>query len=214
MKINEVEQLVGITKKNIRFYEEQGLICPKRQAENGYRNYSEADVEMLWKVKLLRKLAVPIEEIRKLQDNRQTLSDCLKRHEITLNREEENIRQTRQICQELVESGVDYNHMPTVELLKYMEEKEKGGTRFLNISVLDKKTRKKIAPLLATILVLLFMGFLIGMFFYMNTIEPIPWPAFWMILLIPAAVIVGVILAFRERVKEIEKGEEDAASNY
>ena len=26
MKINEVEALVGITKKNIRFYEEQGLL--------------------------------------------------------------------------------------------------------------------------------------------------------------------------------------------
>jgi DNA-binding transcriptional MerR regulator len=25
MKINQVEELVGITKKNIRFYEEQGL---------------------------------------------------------------------------------------------------------------------------------------------------------------------------------------------
>ena len=41
MKINEVEQVVGITRKNIRFYEEQGLIAPKRQIENGYRNYSE-----------------------------------------------------------------------------------------------------------------------------------------------------------------------------
>ena len=28
MKINEVEALVGITKKNIRFYEEQGLLKP------------------------------------------------------------------------------------------------------------------------------------------------------------------------------------------
>ena len=30
MKINEVEALVGITKKNIRFYEEQGLLKPGR----------------------------------------------------------------------------------------------------------------------------------------------------------------------------------------
>ena len=37
MKINQVEQLVGITKKNIRFYEEQGLLSPGRNRENGYR---------------------------------------------------------------------------------------------------------------------------------------------------------------------------------
>ena len=32
MKINEVEQAVGITRKNIRFYEEQGLLKPGRAA--------------------------------------------------------------------------------------------------------------------------------------------------------------------------------------
>ena len=36
MKINQVEELVGITKKNIRFYEEQGLLNPDRDPENGY----------------------------------------------------------------------------------------------------------------------------------------------------------------------------------
>ena len=39
MKINEVEALVGITKKNIRFYEEQGLLKPGRNSQNGYREY-------------------------------------------------------------------------------------------------------------------------------------------------------------------------------
>lgn len=33
MKINEVEAQVGITKKNIRFYEEQGLIAPGATAK-------------------------------------------------------------------------------------------------------------------------------------------------------------------------------------
>lgn len=47
MKINEVEAAVGVTKKNIRFYEEEGLISPRREPGNGYRSYSEADVERL-----------------------------------------------------------------------------------------------------------------------------------------------------------------------
>ena len=37
MKINEVEAAVGVTKKNIRFYEEEGLITPGREPGNGYR---------------------------------------------------------------------------------------------------------------------------------------------------------------------------------
>ena len=38
MKIKQVEELVGITRKNIRFYEEQGLLQVAR-ADNGYREY-------------------------------------------------------------------------------------------------------------------------------------------------------------------------------
>jgi 4-alpha-glucanotransferase len=34
MKINEVEAAVGVTKKNIRFYEEEGLITPSREPGN------------------------------------------------------------------------------------------------------------------------------------------------------------------------------------
>ena len=41
MFINEVETLVGLSKKSIRFYEENGLIKPKRNAENDYRVYSD-----------------------------------------------------------------------------------------------------------------------------------------------------------------------------
>ena len=67
MKINQVEELVGITKKNIRFYEEQGLICPDRDRNNGYREYNLDDVKKLNQIKLLRRLEVPIEEIRKIQ---------------------------------------------------------------------------------------------------------------------------------------------------
>ena len=58
MKINEVEAAVGVTKKNIRFYEEEGLISPSREPGNGYRSYSQADVERLRRIKLLRKLDV------------------------------------------------------------------------------------------------------------------------------------------------------------
>ena len=43
MKIKQVEELVGITRKNIRFYEEQGLLNVER-AENGYREYHTADI--------------------------------------------------------------------------------------------------------------------------------------------------------------------------
>lgn len=84
MKINEVERLVGVTKRNIRFYEKEGLLAPDRNAENGYRDYGEADVETLKKIKLLRKLDLPLEEIRRMQRGTLTLSDGMRRHVIQL----------------------------------------------------------------------------------------------------------------------------------
>ena len=66
MKNNEVEARVGITKKNIRFYEAQGLLSPRRNSENGYRDYGPDEVETLRRIKLLRKLGLSLEEIRQM----------------------------------------------------------------------------------------------------------------------------------------------------
>ena len=89
MRINEVEAQVGITKKNIRFYEEQGLLHPRRSTENGYRDYGEGELVTLRQIKLLRKLGVPLEEIRKMQAGGITLGDCMRRHLVTLEREQQ-----------------------------------------------------------------------------------------------------------------------------
>ena len=46
MKIQQVEELVGISKKCCRFYEAEGLLSSVR-AEIGDRAYGQADVERL-----------------------------------------------------------------------------------------------------------------------------------------------------------------------
>ena len=46
MTIKDIETLSGLPRANIRYYESEGLIAPKR-AENGYREYSQADAEVL-----------------------------------------------------------------------------------------------------------------------------------------------------------------------
>ena len=74
MKIKQVEELVGITSKNIRFYEDQGLLHPNR-SENGYRDYCPKDVELLKKIKLFRKIGTPVEEIHKLSERLKKTND-------------------------------------------------------------------------------------------------------------------------------------------
>lgn len=43
MRIKELSERVGVSTRLLRYYEEQGLLKPKRE-ENGYRSYDEAMV--------------------------------------------------------------------------------------------------------------------------------------------------------------------------
>lgn len=51
MLINEVEHIVGLSKKSIRYYEENGLLRPRRNQENDYRVYTEKDIQKLKTIK-------------------------------------------------------------------------------------------------------------------------------------------------------------------
>ena len=62
MHIKDVEQRTGLSRANIRYYEQEGLVHPARR-KNGYRDYSPDDLETLLRIRLLRRLDVPIEEI-------------------------------------------------------------------------------------------------------------------------------------------------------
>lgn len=66
MNIKEVEKVTGLTKANIRFYEEEGLVCPKRNEQNNYRIYTEVEIKRLQEVKKLRLLGISIPEIQKI----------------------------------------------------------------------------------------------------------------------------------------------------
>ena len=46
MNIKEIEERSGLTRANIRYYEQEGLLAPARR-ENKYRDYSEEDLETL-----------------------------------------------------------------------------------------------------------------------------------------------------------------------
>ena len=64
LSINQVEKITGVSKRNIRFYEKEGLLLPKRNHENGYRVYDESDVWRIKVIKMLRMLDMPLEEIQ------------------------------------------------------------------------------------------------------------------------------------------------------
>lgn len=212
MKINEVEQQVGVTKKNIRFYEQQGLLHPRRNKENGYREYDEADVDCLKKVKLLRKLSLPIEEIRKIQSGELLLTDSLRRQIIVLEREKTNLTETSELCHTILADNSLYQTLSPDKYLERMMAMEVKGTKFQNVS--DDTVKKKRGSILAAVVFILLMFALTGMLIWAYTQDPIPKLLFGILILVPVVTVCAVIIALLQRIKELEGGEEDAASKY
>ena len=108
MTIKEIETLSGMTRANIRFYEKEGLITPQRNP-NGYRNYSEEDLETLKRIRLLRSIHVSLEDIKLLNQNKCELSDLLLAHLRTLKSEQQDQERSRLICEQLCRSQVSYD---------------------------------------------------------------------------------------------------------
>lgn len=69
MQIKDVEQLTGMPRANIRYYEKQGLLDRTIRNEFNYRDYTEEDVRQLQRIKLLRMLEVSMEDIKEMKND-------------------------------------------------------------------------------------------------------------------------------------------------
>lgn len=213
MKINQVEELTGIPKKNIRFYEDQKLVSPQRNLSNGYREYSMDDVALLNRIKLFRKLGIPIESIRKMETGEAQLDDCLYHQVHELKNSRQNIDQILSVCQEILSGQVCFDNIETEYYLDEIENLEKGGTQFMNAEQ-ENRRQSVAAPIFFTGLIVLLMAALTALIWHLNSIDPAPFGVVAIFTLIALAVCVGVIYACLERIKEIKGGELDEARHY
>ena len=118
MNIKNAEERTGLSRANIRFYEQEGLICPAR-SENGYRNYSESDIQELNKCRLLRALGVPVSQIRSAREGTVSLSSILEQRQKDMAREQEDLEAADRICSRMRRDGAEFS---TLDAPRYLEE--------------------------------------------------------------------------------------------
>ena len=63
----------------VEYYEKLGFLKPKRD-ENGYRNYTQEDVQILRKIHFLRDLDIPLEMIQTILLNPDQFQNILNKH--------------------------------------------------------------------------------------------------------------------------------------
>lgn len=213
MKIKNVAELVGITGKNIRFYEEQGLLSPKR-ASNGYREYDQEDINLLLKIKLFRKLGIPIEDIKRIFEGILDVNTCLDQNLSRLEKEKNSLDKMQEVSEAIMAKKLNLQNLNPEEYLDEIERLEKGGVSFMALDKTDMQRKKRKGAIGATIAVLAFILCYIAICVWGMMTDPVPiWVAV-VIIGIALVVIVGIILALIGRMKEIEGGEEDEAAKY
>lgn len=127
MLINEVCKKCKLTKKAIEYYEEQRLIQPQ-VLENGYRDFSDREIEQLKKIAVLRKLGLSVSDIQTVLNgkNKTALYKVSNKKALKL----ETIKAKQELAQKLAQSQ-DWEY--TRLQLEAIEQKQTISERLLNV---------------------------------------------------------------------------------
>ena len=108
MNIKEIEERSGLTRANIRYYEQEGLLAPARR-ENKYRDYSEEDLETLLRIALLRNLGFSLDEIRRLQSGELELAAAMRERSAALEAEGQRLLAAKSVCDAISREVTSYS---------------------------------------------------------------------------------------------------------
>ena len=161
----------------------------------------------------MRKLGVPLEEIRQMLSGVHTVGDGMRRHLVTLERERQNLADAARVCEELTDCQERLETLDAQGLLDRMDRMEEEGTTFMDKQKKDMKRRRYVMPVVMAVLMIA----LIWLFLWAFETDPAgapPLPLLALFVAIPAVVILGVAIALVQRIREIDKGEEDDARKY
>lgn len=135
MTIKEVEERTGLSRSNIRFYEKEGLIKPRRNTGNSYRDYSEKDIEELQKIAYLRTLGISIEEILQVVEKRADLHEIVKRQIPLLEQQLSELHNAKRMCETMLAQGeITYEDL---EVGRYVDDLEEYWQQNRQILRLD-----------------------------------------------------------------------------
>ncbi|WP_223070517.1 MerR family transcriptional regulator [Paenibacillus caui] len=104
MKIHEAARQTGLTKKAIRFYEQEGLISPSIDETNGYREYDNEDLRRLVEITLFRRLNIPVKEIKMAMQQPDHVHHLLAEHKSRLEAEMKQMERSKNLIETILEN--------------------------------------------------------------------------------------------------------------
>lgn len=131
MKTHDVEQLLGITKQTLIYYEKEGLIKPSRN-KNNYREYNQNDIELLQLILTLRSMAISVDDIKLILSGELSIRYCLKNKQEYFQQEKKKI--------EIIENEIaDYFKRTKVTIVNPKKGIEDNG--YIRLYYLDDQIK-------------------------------------------------------------------------
>ena len=129
MNIKQAERLSGVSRRNIRYYEQEGMINPARNRENDYREYTDEDIEVLKQIRILRMVDMPLEQIRDVLQGKKSLSGAAAAHLDCLQDRARELESAIRFCRELSKLE-NMDAMDSDGILHRMEQPENQASLF------------------------------------------------------------------------------------
>lgn len=136
IRIGDLAAAAGLTVRAIHHYEQIGLLAPAERSEAGHRLYGTDAVQRLYQVSRLRRLGLPLEQIRRvLDDPDRGLGAALRRHAAGLDDEIARLSWLRQSIATVV-ADLDRGLDPTDDLLEVLKVMDHDTLLRRRISIL------------------------------------------------------------------------------
>ena len=132
MKIKELENILSISRSNIRFYEKQGLFSPERK-DNNYREYTERDIEVLKKIIILRKMGFTVEEIKLIQNDELPFNEAITNTQHRIENEIQQLNGSLKLIKQVAQKNSSFDQIDIDEHWNAISESEKSGEKFVDI---------------------------------------------------------------------------------
>ncbi|PBG25172.1 MerR family transcriptional regulator [Clostridioides difficile] len=68
--IGQVSKFLGISRDTLKFYEDKGLVNPKKNDENGYRIYNQVDIYDIATINFYREIDIEIKKIKEIRKSK------------------------------------------------------------------------------------------------------------------------------------------------
>ena len=130
MNIKQASEQSGVPSQNIRFYEKEGLISPRRNRSNGYRDYTEQDIRVLKLIRMLRMLQMPLPCIKAVLQGESPLERELLGQKQALEQQMQQLTDAIRFCGELAQQHPQVERLDVDACLNRMENPTKPGSFF------------------------------------------------------------------------------------